>query len=61
MTRDGTFLVENGTVTKPIKNFRFTQSILDALANVEMIGRTGQLVEYAYVPALKISKFAFTS
>jgi len=26
-----------------------------------MIGKTGQLVEYAYVPALKISKFAFTS
>lgn len=61
MTRDGTFLVENGKVTKPIKNFRFTQSILDALANVQMIGKGGQLVEYAYVPALKISKFAFTS
>ena len=61
MTRDGTFLVENGKVTKPIENFRFTQSILDALANVDMIGKTGQLVEYAYVPALKISTFSFTS
>jgi PmbA protein len=33
MTRDGTFLIENGEVTAPLTNFRFTQSILEALAN----------------------------
>ena len=61
MTRDGTFLIENGKVGKPVKNFRFTQSILEALSNVEMIGREGRLSEYAWVPALKIGQFAFTS
>ena len=30
MTRDGTFLIENGQVTRPLKNLRFTQSILEA-------------------------------
>jgi predicted Zn-dependent protease len=61
MTRDGTFVIENGKVARPVKNLRFTQSILGALSDVEMIGRDGQLTEYAYVPALKIDKFAFTS
>ena len=61
MTRDGTFVIENGKVARPVKNLRFTQSILGALSDVEMIGRAGQLTEYAYVPALKIGKFAFTS
>src|SRR5205823_592749 len=30
MTRDGTFLIENGEITQPIKNLRFTQNILEA-------------------------------
>jgi len=61
MTRDGTFLIENGQLSRPVKNLRFTQSILDALSNVEMIGRDAQLVEYACVPALRIGSFSFTS
>jgi predicted Zn-dependent protease len=61
MTRDGTFLIENGKVVRPVSNLRFTQSILGALSQVEMIGKDLQLVEYACVPALKIGKFAFTS
>ena len=61
MTRDGTFLIENGKFSHPINNLRFTQSILDALSNVQMISRDPELVEYAYVPALKITNFAFTS
>jgi len=61
MTRDGTFLIENGAIARPVNNLRFTQSILDALASVEMIGRDLQLVEYACAPALKIGKFSFTS
>jgi len=61
MTRDGTFLVESGKVTKPLKNLRFTESIAEALNEVEMVGREGRLVEYAYVPALKIARFSFTS
>ncbi len=61
MTRDGTFLIEGGRVARPVKNLRFTQSIVDALNNVEMVGREGVLVEYAFVPALKVSRFSFTS
>jgi predicted Zn-dependent protease len=61
MTRDGTFLIENGKVVRPVRNLRFTQSILAALSDVEMIGRGGQLTEYAYAPALRIGRFAFTS
>jgi predicted Zn-dependent protease len=61
MTRDGTFLVEDGKRTKPLKNLRFTQSIIEALSNVETIGKQCALEEYSYVPALKIAAFAFTS
>lgn len=65
MTRDGTFLIENGRVVSGIKNLRFTQSILEALENVEMIGRDLSLKADDYygaslVPALKIKKFNFT-
>ncbi len=63
MTRDGTFLIENGEVTRPVKNLRFTQSYLDALRDVQEIGRETRLVgEYvaSRVPALKIGAFRFT-
>lgn len=66
MTRDGTWLIENGEVAYPVKNFRFTQSILEALSNVGMIGRESVLTSEFFfaasrVPALKISGFNFTS
>jgi predicted Zn-dependent protease len=66
MTRDGTWLIENGQVAHPVKNLRFTQSILEALSNVELIGRESALAgEFFFspsrVPALKISSFNFTS
>jgi predicted Zn-dependent protease len=65
MTRDGTWLIEDGQLTRPVKNLRFTQSILEALANVEMIGRETELASEFFfaasrVPALKISRFAFS-
>jgi predicted Zn-dependent protease len=71
MTRDGTFLIENGKVTKPVRNFRFTQSVLDALSCVSLIGKDAVLVgeETMYgprfaagivAPALKIDKFNFS-
>jgi predicted Zn-dependent protease len=43
MTRDGTFLIENGEIAAPVKNFRFTQSYLDALNNVVAISRAAKL------------------
>ena len=35
MTRDGTFLVENGEIKKPVKNLRFNQSLLELLSNID--------------------------
>jgi len=63
MTRDGTFLIEHGELTSPVKNFRFTQSILDALREVQAIGRERiQCRDYVPVvaPALRIGSFHFT-
>ncbi|MHB8510419.1 MAG: TldD/PmbA family protein, partial [Candidatus Dormibacteria bacterium] len=44
MTRDGTFLIENGKVTRPIKDMRFTQSIMEAFEGVTAITRATRLV-----------------
>jgi PmbA protein len=65
MTRDGTWLIQDGQVAHPVKNLRFTQSILEALANVEMVGRETELASEFFfaasrVPALKISRFNFS-
>ncbi|MDP1808810.1 MAG: TldD/PmbA family protein [Actinomycetota bacterium] len=64
MTRDGTFLIENGAVGAGLKNLRFTQSILDALSAVAAVGSELTLVN-AFLgtcccPALKIDNFHFT-
>jgi predicted Zn-dependent protease len=63
MTRDGTFLIEHGELTRPVKNLRFTQSILDALRDVQAIGRERiQCTDYLPVvaPALRTARFNFT-
>ena len=65
MTRDGTFMIENGQITHPVKDLRFTQSYVDALAGVELVGRESKLVlnEVGFatrVPALKLASFNFT-
>jgi PmbA protein len=66
MTRDGVFMVESGEIAYPVKNLRFTQSYLQALANVQSIGQDTRLLksEYGshakYIPALKLSSFKFT-
>jgi predicted Zn-dependent protease len=66
MTRDGTFLIEEGEVAGPVRNLRFTQSILDALRDTSMVGaRTALSSEFFFgasnVPALKIDRFTFSS
>ncbi|GAC1327540.1 MAG: TldD/PmbA family protein [Candidatus Dormibacteria bacterium] len=69
MTRDGTFLIENGRVTRPVKNLRFTQSIMDAFATCSAATRETRLVggtDYDYVaayrvPAMRLDSFNFTS
>ena len=64
MTRDGTFLIEDGEVVAPVKNLRFTESYVEALSRVERIGREPKLVReffsYNRVPALKIGSWNFT-
>ncbi len=63
MTRDGTFLIEHGELTSPVKNFRFTQSILETLTAAEAISKQRiQVRDYTTVvaPALRSGKFNFT-
>ena len=60
MTRDGTFLVENGRITGGIKNFRFNQSIIELLGQIEAMSvpvRSGGCV----VPGLLVRDFNFSS
>lgn len=61
MTRDGTFWVHAGKVQKPIKNLRFTQSILEALSEVGAIGRDLHRFPHCLAPALFLKRFNFTS
>lgn len=66
MTRDGTFLIEHGQVTLPIKNMRFTTSYLEAMKNVRMVGRETALVRDDWggrnfrAPAVLLDGFNFT-
>ncbi len=64
MTRDGLFLVENGRVVSTARNFRFNQSLLEMLRNVEALGPAGRATgEEAFemvVPAMKVSDFHFS-
>ena len=66
MTKDGTFLIEEGRVVRPIRNLRFTQSIPEAFSRIEGIGAETRLVAaeysgiFARVPALQVARFAFT-
>jgi predicted Zn-dependent protease len=66
LTRDGTFLIENGKISKSIKNFRFNESPLFLLSNLEAIGpsvRIGGTEQGGPVvmPAIKAKDFNFTS
>ncbi|HEX6130242.1 MAG TPA: TldD/PmbA family protein [Actinomycetota bacterium] len=65
MTRDGTFLIERGEIVGPVRNLRFTQSAIGALAGVSMIGREAELASEFFfsaslVPALKVDAFHFS-
>jgi predicted Zn-dependent protease len=64
MTRDSTFLIENGRVTRPVKNLRFTMSYVKALQRVIGVGSDAVLAGDAgapvLTPAVAIRAFAFT-
>jgi predicted Zn-dependent protease len=69
LTRDGTFLIENGNIVRPVTNFRFNQSLTELLANIEMLGRptrvaadeSGGVGTPIVVPPLKVSNFTLAS
>ena len=66
MTKDGTFLIEQGRITRPVRNLRFTQAIPEAFGQVRAISAETRLISAEYsginarVPALRLGRFAFT-
>ncbi|MEO5888666.1 MAG: TldD/PmbA family protein [Ferruginibacter sp.] len=66
LTRDGTFYIENGQIKFPIKNFRFNESAVIMLNNLEALGKpvrtvSGESGIHALIPPMKIRDFTFTS
>ena len=71
MTRDGTFLIENGEIKNPVKNLRFTESILKALSRVKAISKERKIcsegtvysrrfITGTLVPAIQVDGFYFS-
>jgi predicted Zn-dependent protease len=64
MTRDGTFLIENGRVVCGLRNFRFNQSLIEMLSKVEEMSTpvrtSGEESFDMVVPAMKVRDFNFT-
>ncbi|QHV93776.1 TldD/PmbA family protein [Spirosoma endbachense] len=60
LTRDGTFYIENGQIKFPVKNFRFNESPIIMLNNLESLGKPVRLAGNL-IPPLKIRDFTFTS
>lgn len=69
LTRDGTFFIENGKIKHPIKNFRFNESPIIMLNNLETLGKQMRVASgggpggggSSLIPAMKIRDFTFTS
>ncbi len=63
LTRDGTFLIEDGVVTTPIKNFRINQSVIDALAKVDAVSsdRESPGSSAWKIPAMRTHQFLLAS
>jgi predicted Zn-dependent protease len=65
LTRDGVWMIEDGKISYPVKNFRFNQSMIQMLSqgNVEMIGEPERVGggNASLLPALKLKEFNFTS
>ncbi len=60
LTRDGTFYVENGKIMYPVKNFRFNESPVIMLNNLDALGKP-QRISGSLVPPMRIRDFTFTS
>jgi len=66
MTRNGTFLIEDGRVGRAVTNLRFTQSLIEALAGLDGVGREAEVAGALFdgeivTPPLRLARFRFTS
>ncbi len=69
LTRDGTFLIENGKISRPIKNFRFNESPIFFLNNLQALGPSIRINASenlgaggaVYMPPIKVRDFTFSS
>ncbi|MDB5193356.1 MAG: TldD/PmbA family protein [Segetibacter sp.] len=66
LTRDGTFYIENGEIKFPVKNFRFNESPVIMLNNIEALGKpercvSGESTNHYLLPPIKVQDFTFTS
>jgi predicted Zn-dependent protease len=69
LTRDGTFLIEDGRISRPVNNFRFNQSLVELLQNVDMLGEPVRVAAGEnssvgapiIVPPLKVRNFNLAS
>lgn len=66
LTRDGTFYIENGKIVHPVKNFRFNESPVIMLNNLEALGKTERSISVEsyrsyMIPPMKIRDFTFSS
>ena len=60
LTRDGTFYIEDGKIKYPIKNFRFNESPIIMLNNIEALGKP-ERIDGNMIPPMKIRDFTFSS
>ncbi len=66
LTRDGTFYIENGEIAYPIKNFRFNESPVSMLNNIEELGKPIRLTDDEspfpmMIPPMRLREFTFSS
>jgi predicted Zn-dependent protease len=66
LTRDGSFYIENGEIRYPVKNFRFNESPIIMLNNLEALGKpvrtvSGESGASALIPPMRVKDFTFTS
>ncbi len=61
LTRDGTFLIENGAIAGPVNNFRWNDSPLSVLSKLEAMSRPVRVETNREVPAIRVTEFNFTS
>jgi predicted Zn-dependent protease len=66
MTRNGTFLIEDGEIVGAVRNMRFTQSLVEAFNRVSALGGDATLASalfggFVVVPSVRVEGFGFSS